>query len=257
MKTTTYKSITKKGFTIATAILLFMSGNAKAQNSIKIKTKVLTEAISKMTMYEVKPEQVTLFRETLKVYVKHSITSKDNIMTEAFYEQNKPNTLWLIERWNDKTQLERFSETSESKSLEVLSKKALIKPSKIYYVKDLEPLTKEQWRKSSKKEDDQLVIILFVDVKKGTEKEFKDLYHITMPQFRSEPGVVTYQLSEIDGDETQFVTYEKFRSNDAFQYHLHFPPIKPVIEYLETKIKTAPFQNGLHNLIEFAPLTRE
>lgn len=257
MKTTAYKSITKKALTIATVILLLMSGNAKAQNTIKVKTKVLTEAISKMTMYEVKPEQVTLFSETLKNYVNHSITSKDNIMAEAFYEQNKPNVLWLIERWNDKKELEKFSKTSPSKSLESLSQKALTKPSKIYYVNDLEPLTKEQWRKSSKTEDNQLVIMLFVDAKEGTQKEFKDLYHIAMPQFRSEPGVVTYQLSEIDGDDTRFVTYEKFRSNDAFQYHLNFPPIKPVIEYLETKIKTPPFQKGLHNLIEFAPLTRE
>lgn len=257
MKTKAYKSIAKKGLTIAAAVFLLAINSAKAQNGIKVKTKVLTEAVSKMTMYEVKDDQLSLFQKTLKDYVQQSIASKDNIMAEAFFEQEKPNVLWLIERWNDKKQFDQFSKGKSAKALEELSKKALQKTPKTFYLKDLEPLTKEQWRKTAKTEDSQLVIMLFVDAKKGTEQNFKDTYHIAMPQFRSEPGVVTYQLSKIDGDETQFVTYEKFRSNDAFQYHLNFPPIKPVIEYLETSIKKPPFQNGLHNLIEFAPLTRE
>lgn len=215
-----------------------------------------SETISKLTLYDVKEKDLEQFRKALKNYVTASLSSKDNVMAEAFYEQEKNNILWLIERWEGKSQLDNFSGKTQSKALQSLTEKLKISP-KIYYVKDLEPLTKEQWRKTSKKEDNQLVIMLFVDGKKGTEKNFKDTYHIAMPQFRSEPGVVTYQLSQIEGDETQFVTYEKFRSNDAFQYHLNFPPIKPVIEYLETSIKKPPFQNGLHNLIEFAPLTRE
>lgn len=257
MKTKAYKSILQNGITIVASVFFLVINDAKAQNGIKVKTKVLTEMTSKMTMFEVKEDQIATFRKSMENYVANAILSKDNIMAEAFYEQEKPNGLWLIERWNDKKEFVEFSKSKSAKSLEELSKKALLIPSKNYYLKDLEPLAKEQWRKTAKKEDQQLVIMLFVDAKKGTEQNFKDTYHIAMPQFRSEPGVVTYQLSEIDGDETQFVTYEKFRSNEAFQYHLNFPPIKPVIEYLETSIKTPPFQNGLHNLIEFAPLTRE
>ncbi|KAF2326578.1 antibiotic biosynthesis monooxygenase [Flavobacterium ginsenosidimutans] len=231
--------------------------SAKAVGEALLQQLTASETIAKLTMYEV-PENVSeSFRKALKDYVTASLSSKENIMAEAFYEQDKTNILWLIERWNGKKQLDDFSKKTQAKALQSLTEKSLKTSPKIYYVKDLEPLTKEQWRKTSKKEDNQLVIMLFVDGKKGTEQQFKDTYHIAMPQFRSEPGVVTYQLSEIEGDETQFVTYEKFRSNDAFQYHLNFPPIKPVIEYLETSIKKPPFQNGLHNLIEFAPLTRE
>jgi len=78
-----------------------------------------------------------------------------------------------------------------------------------------------------------------------------------MPQFRSEPGVINYQLSQLEEDGTQFVTYEKFRNEDAFQYHLNFPPIQPVIDYLNTSIKKQPFETGLHRLIEFAPVIRQ
>ncbi len=63
--------------------------------------------------------------------------------------------------------------------------------------------------------------MLFVDAKAGTEANFKDVYHTAMPKFRSEPGVITYQLSQLEEDATQFVTFEKFRSNEAFQFHLN------------------------------------
>lgn len=231
--------------------------SAKAVGEALLEQLKSSESIAKLTMYKVPENASEPFRKALKDYVTASLSSKENIMAEAFYEQEKPNILWLIERWNGKKQLDDFNKKTQAKALQSLTEKSLKTAPKIYYVKDLEPLTKEQWRKTSKKEDNQLVIMLFVDGKKGTEQHFKDTYHVAMSQFRSEPGVVTYQLSEIEGDQTQFVTYEKFRSNDAFQYHLNFPPIKPVIEYLETNIKKPPFQNGLHNLIEFAPLTRE
>ncbi|MFB9080300.1 antibiotic biosynthesis monooxygenase [Flavobacterium procerum] len=231
--------------------------SAKAVGEALLEQLIISETVSKLTMFEVKENAVEQFRKALTAYVAASLSSKENIMSEAFFERDKPNILWLIERWNEKRQLENFSQKKQAIALQSLAEKSLKTAPRTFYVKDLEPLTKEQWRKTSKKEDNQLVIMLFVDGKKGTEQHFKDTYHIAMPQFRSEPGVVTYQLSEIEGDETQFVTYEKFRSNDAFQFHLNFPPIKPVIEYLETSIKKPPFQNGLYNLIEFAPLTRE
>lgn len=254
MKTTAYNLTSKKILATTAFLFMLMTENSKAQNSDQTAQNELT---SKMTMYEVKEGNADQFRKVLSDYVSNALVSKDNIMAEAFFEQNKPNVLWLIERWNGKKQLENFSKSKQAKSLQVLEKMSLINPHKTFYVNDLEPLTKEQWRKTAKKEDQQLVIMLFVDAKNGTQQNFKDTYHIAMPQFRSEPGVVTYQLSEIEGDDTQFVTYEKFRSDDAFQYHLKFPPIQPVIEYLQTNIKNPPFQNGLHNLIEFAPLTRE
>lgn len=231
--------------------------SAKAVGEAVLEQLADNEMMARYVQYEIKKGYEEQFRKALTDYVMASIAEKDNIMSEAYYEQEEPTVLWMNERWDSKSSFEKFSKSPKAKALESLANKALIEPAKVYNVKDLEPLTKEQWRKTSKKEDQQLVIMLFVDAKEGTQQDFRDTYHIAMPQFRSEPGVVTYQLSQIEGDNTQFVTYEKFRSQEAFHYHLNFPPIKPVIEYLETSIKKQPFQHGLHNLIEFAPLTRE
>lgn len=242
MKTTAITTSLKKALII---ILAIVSTGATAQIT------------AHMTRYDVKPGDTEQFRKALGEYVLHALANENNIMAEAYYEQDKPTVIWLIERWKNNGQMEAFGKGTQGKAITALLKKALTQPAKVYSLKDLEPLTKEQWRRTSKKEDSQIVIMLFVDAKAGTQQNFKDTYHIAMPQFRSEPGVVTYQLSEIEGDGTHFVTYEKFRGPDAFQYHLNFPPIQPVIDYLNTSIQEQPFQKGLHTLIEFAPMTRE
>ncbi|SDF60570.1 hypothetical protein SAMN04487996_111252 [Dyadobacter soli] len=49
--------------------------------------------------------------------------------------------------------------------------------------------------------------MLFVDAKSGTQQQFRDLYYKAMPHFRAEAGVITYQLSEIEGRDAQFVLH--------------------------------------------------
>lgn len=209
------------------------------------------QVTARLTRYELKPAYQHQIRKVLNDYVKRALSRESNIMAEACYERENPTVLWLIERWSSKKEMDKFYRQITS-----LTQTALVKPVKIYRIKDLEPLTKQQWRRTAKTEDEPFIVMLFVDAKKGSQQKFKAIYHQAMPQFRSEPGVVTYQLSEIAGDGTRFVTYEKFRSEDAFQYHLKFPPIQPVLDYLNTSIKNPPFQDGIRNLVEFAPGTR-
>lgn len=213
--------------------------------------------VARLVCYEVKEAYREQFRKVLGAYVQHSLSAESNIMSEAYSEKEKPPILWVIERWTGKNESEEFSNSLPAKAVASLAAKALVKPAVHIYVKDLEPLSKNEWRRTAKAADSQLTIMLFVDAKDGTQHTFRDIYHTAMPHFRGEPGVITYQLSQLESDETKFVTYEKFRNNDAFQYHLNFPPIRPVIDYLNTNIKKQPFQDGLHHLIEFAPLTRE
>jgi quinol monooxygenase YgiN len=238
---------------IFTALFLSIGTFATAQNSDRKEEEI----VAKITRYEVKKEYQAEFQKVISNYVLKSLSNDNSIMSEAYFEQNNKSVIWLFERWTNQSKLDKFRNNSISKELISLEKTALVKPEKIIYIKDLEPISKQQWRRASKIQDDQLTIILFVDAKKGTEENFKTVYHTAMPQFRSEPGVVTYQLSQLKEDNSQFVTFEKFRSKDAFQFHLNFPPIQPVIDYLNTSIKKQPFQDGIHNLIEFAPLIRE
>lgn len=211
--------------------------------------------IAKITRFQVKQEYIEQFKNQINDYVKLSLSKNANIMAEGYFEETAPNTLWLFERWKSREAFEKASNSKEG--ISELSKKALIESIREIFVKDLEPISKNQWRKTSSLSDKQLTIILFVDAKIGSASKFKKVYHQAMPKFRSEAGVVNYQLSQLESDKSQFVTFEKFRSKEAFQYHLNFPPIQPVIDFLNTSIKKQPFQDGLHTLIEFTPLSRQ
>ncbi|MCG2616186.1 antibiotic biosynthesis monooxygenase [Terrimonas sp. NA20] len=222
-----------------------------------IQVRATAQQVARLTRYEVKTETLGDFRKAISLYVEQSLKNPANILSEGYHEESDTAVLWLIERWSSREAFEKAGKDRSFKAIESLSASSLKQPARAIYVKDLEPLSRQQWRKVARKEDKPITIMLFVDAKPGTANLFKEVYHKAMPPFRSEPGVVNYQLSQLEEDSTQFVTYEKFRGEEAFQYHLNFPPIQPVIDYLNTSIKKQPFQSGLHRLIEFSPLTRQ
>lgn len=254
MKANKLPAVSKTGLATAALFFALNGSDVKAQNSIPPGS---TNTAARLTKYDVQPKHLNAFRKAISDYVFYSLTMESNILSEAYYEEDKPSVLWIIERWENKTALDKMSSSIQFKTIDSLSGTGMLQPAKTIYVKDLEPLSKAQWRIRANKADKPVTIMLFVDSKPGTENNFKEVYHAAMPQFRSEPGVINYQLSQMEEDSSGFVTYEKFRNEEAFQYHLNFHPIRPVINYLNTSIKEQPFQTGLHRLIEFAPLTRE
>jgi len=250
MKSITFFSRTVALITIAlVALVVRVASMPLISMAAQTDEKRSAEPAGLIIRYQVNKTYQEQFRKVLSDYISYAVSSEQNIMAEAFSEQDNPYLFWVIERWNSKEELNKCHSHSLFKAIEALSRKALEQPIEITHIKDLEPISKKEWRKEPAQGDNPIIIMLFVDSKAGTEENFKSVYHTAMPQFRSEPGVINYQLSQLEEDKTQFVTYEKFRSEDAFQYHLNFPPIKPVIEYLNTSIKKQPFQIGLHRLI--------
>lgn len=243
-----FLSSTKKAMFLSLAFIAKVNTYLKAQPGDHVQARLIR--------YEIKPAYNTAFKAAVSDYVFYARSNNNNLMVEAYYEKNDTAIVWLIERWSSKTALNKASNSDQFKAIETLAKSVLLQPTSISYAKDLEPLSKQQWRNFASKDDKPITIMLFVDSKPGTEYAFKKIYHEAMPAFRSEPGVINYQLSQFETDSTKFVTYEKFRNEAAFQYHLNFPPIKPVIGYLNTSIKKQPFQDGLHTLIEFAGLEK-
>ncbi len=204
-----------------------------------------------LTRYEVKENFRQRFRRVVRRYEHKAHCYRSNVMAEAYYEQDQRHVLWTIERWSSEEKLKRFKNGCHGRRVGRLSRRALVASVKTYTAVDLEPLSGDDWKKKQTRGDHVLTIMLFVDCKPGTEESFKSIYHAAMPPFRNEQGVINYQLSQFSDDKTRFVTYEKFRSEEAFQYHLTFPPINPVVDFLNTNIEEQPFQKGLHRLIPF------
>lgn len=216
--------------------------------------RTVNTPVVRLLKYNVSPAYLTTFRNALGEYVRSSLNAAGNIMAEAYYEESDSTTLWIIERWTDENTLMKNGESKAAKVIVDLMKHALAAPADTIIMNDLEPLNKKDYHKIPNASDRPLTIMLFVDAKPGTQDEFKRIYHAAMPAFRKEAGVIVYQLSQSAADKTKFATYEKFRSQEAFQYHLQFPPVEPVVQYLRTSIKEQPFEKGLHRLIQFAPL---
>src|SRR5690349_20765910 len=106
------------------------------------------QSAARLTRYEVKPAHQQKFRKVLSGYVNLALSSRTNIMAEAYNERENPNVLWLIERWTSKRDFENLHLANIS-----LDEMTQTIPVEIYMLKDLEPLTKQQWRRIAKKED--------------------------------------------------------------------------------------------------------
>jgi quinol monooxygenase YgiN len=208
---------------------------------------------AKLTSYHVKPAYQTDFRKALSEYVFSSLASAGNIMAEAYAELNKPDRLWLIERWSDQLLLAAYPK-NDLAAIADLAAEALVSPAQTLLVQDLEPLAKADWQRAPAAGDHPLTVMLFVDAIPGTGEEFKKRYHAAMSQIRGEAGVVTYQLTQVQEGDSKFITYEKFRSAQALQDHLKLPFLAPILDFLHTSITNPPFEQGLHKLTEFAPL---
>ncbi|GAB3760374.1 hypothetical protein GCM10028817_36310 [Spirosoma pomorum] len=178
-------------------------------------------------------------------------------MAEAYAEIEHPTVLWLIERWENQQAFAVLRDSSQSRAINELTETGLTAPVEKLSVTDLEPLFKEAWRRQPNADDDSMTVMLFVDAKPGTQDEFKKRYHAAMPAIRGETGVITYQLTQLKGDDTKFLTYEKFRNAEALQTHLTFPPVEPILDFLHTSITNPPFEQGLHKLKLFAPAIQE
>nr|WP_295926510.1 antibiotic biosynthesis monooxygenase [uncultured Dyadobacter sp.] len=232
---------------LAFGVIWLGLGNLPVQAAASDKNS--RETIAVLTRYDVKESHREDFRQALKNYVAMALVNDNNIMAEAYTEQDQPLVFWVIERWNSQAGFEGNAVRPAFQTIHFLAENALSKTAQQIYLNDLEPVSKQQWRTDAHCDDSPLTVMLFVDAKPGTEKRFAEVYHEAMPKFRSEYGVINYQLSQFTSDSTRFVTYERFRSEEAFQYHLNFPPIQPVIDYLNTSIQAQPFQKGLHRLI--------
>ncbi len=143
MKAKTSLSILQKTMAVFAILISLRSIYATAQSQDKI-TSNDQQVIARLMCYEVKQEYKEQLQKALSAYGLHSLSSESNIMTEAYYERENPAVLWLIERWSSKNELDKFDNNSYSKAVRSLTALALSAPVKTIYIKDLEPISKQQ-----------------------------------------------------------------------------------------------------------------
>ena len=80
-----------------------------------------------------------------------------------------------------------------------------------------------------------LIITAKVRLQSGTSEEFLDAYRWMHPLVMQDPGAVQYSLHRSAEDPDEFIFYERYESEDAFEYHLsteHFKALSARIDPL-------------------------
>lgn len=206
------------------------------------------------TQYHVKATYRDNFLDALRLYILTSLRATGNIMAEAYYEKGDSCIMWIIERWSSRTFYKDNKRSAAAKVINALTKIGLASPVETIFIKDLEFFSKDISGHTPIARDQPITVMLFLDVKTGTENYFRSINQNVTAAFRNEPGVLAFQLSQVFHHKTRFIIYKKFRDWDAFRYHLKDPALEPVIKFLQTAIKEPPFEKGYHRLIQFAPL---
>lgn len=210
--------------------------------------------IAVVTEYHTKTAHQHEFVEALSAYVGCSLRAGGNIMSEAYYEKGDICVMWVIERWSNYHFYKKNSKSREGQVIRALTKTGVTIAVDTTFLKDLLSLSNQSLVIPSRGNNQPVTIMLLVDVKAGTEDQFRSINQTVMSVFRNKPGVLLFQLSKVIYDKTKFIVCKKFRDWDAFQYHLKDPALQPVITFLQTSVKEPPYEKGYHHLIQFAPL---
>jgi quinol monooxygenase YgiN len=80
-----------------------------------------------------------------------------------------------------------------------------------------------------------LIISAKVRLQTGTREEFLDAYRWMRPLVMQDPGAMVYELHCSAEDPDEFIFYERYESQEAFDYHLstdHFRTLSGRIDSL-------------------------
>src|SRR6187399_1863381 len=132
MKTNKLLTMVKTHIAAASFLLTMSGANAKAQHTVQ---RGNNNVVARLIRLEVKPQFRVVLHKAIKDYILYSLTTKGNILSEAFYELDNPSVLWIIERWTNKTVLNKISNGARFKLIDSLSENGLVQPAQTFYVK--------------------------------------------------------------------------------------------------------------------------
>lgn len=80
-----------------------------------------------------------------------------------------------------------------------------------------------------------IIVTAKVKLQPGKSEEFLAAYRWMKPQVMQDPGAILYSLHRAPEDPDMFLFYEKYESEEAFEYHLsteHFRQLAATIDPL-------------------------
>lgn len=112
---------------------------------MKTYTEEMTEASQQIAMlvtFKVKPEMHDVFKQSLLDDITQARQESGYLSMNLFADKKDPNTLFLLERWQDQSSLDNHFAQPYTKAVLELVETALVHPLEIHQLAEFTPLPK-------------------------------------------------------------------------------------------------------------------
>jgi quinol monooxygenase YgiN len=224
--------------------LCISSANAQNNNS-RAKNNLM---LALLVTFRVKPEQRELLKTALLEDVRNAKTEKGNITMELYEHRDQPNTFYLFERWGNQVALDLHFEKPYTRKVLELNKTALREPMEILYLNDLAPLPQKEMKKPLTADTPVDLVVIF-KVKDGMQERFIQQFQKSVENSRPEAGNIAFHFHTVEGDNTKFVLYERWRNQASLDFHFAQPYTKELFELFKTAL-AKPVDESLNFMTE-------
>ncbi len=99
---------------------------------------------------------------------------------------------------------------------------------------------------------DGVVVLFTAKAKAGKERELKKLFLEVVTGSRHDPGNISYELHEMEGDASTIVLYEQWISPELLEAHLATAPLKELMAKAADLMEGS-FEAGMKKLKKLRP----
>ena len=99
---------------------------------------------------------------------------------------------------------------------------------------------------------DGVVVLYTAKAKPGKEHELKKFLVSLVTASRHDPGNISYELHEVEGEPGTFIFYEQWISQELLDAHTQTPGLKEFAARAE-ELMGQPFEAGMKKLIKLRP----
>ncbi|MEN7549939.1 putative quinol monooxygenase [Rapidithrix thailandica] len=255
MQTTRY-SIHGQLF-LALVFTYFLWNDSQAQSTISEERNPSVEMgiITLLVTFRVKPSEKELFKQALLEDVQYARKEKGNITMELYEGKDRPNTLYLFERWENQKELDKHFEQPYTQKVLKLNETALIEPMEIAYLDDLAPLSVEALPRPVYT-DKMVDLVVVFKVKEGKQAKFIRQFRKSVQHSRPETGNIAFHIHSVKDDAVTFVLYERWQNQEALDFHFEQHYTKELFETFK-EVLDRPVEESLRFITEISTPLQE
>ncbi|SEL83251.1 Quinol monooxygenase YgiN [Parapedobacter koreensis] len=182
----------------------------------------VNERITLLVTFHVKADHKEALKNALISDRYGALSEPGNISMSLYEHSDKPDILYLFERWDSRKSLDEHFTKKYAEDVFALNKTALIKPMEILYLHDIAPLPKNEI-KAPFSTDTPVDLVVIFKVKDGMQDTFLKQFEKSIAHSRPEAGNIQFFLHTVPGDDKTYVLYERWRSQEAIDFHFAQP----------------------------------